>query len=70
MFDDAHGMLQRHSAVFRGSVRDSFGASIETDVLYPLCREIELLRSMHDEFLRQSLCIGQVLTEARSMTCV
>jgi hypothetical protein len=68
MFDDVFGMVQQCTESFRGSVRDTFGASIVADVLDPIRDEIGLLRSFNEEVLRQSLSVGQVLREARSLT--
>lgn len=67
MFDDAFGMVELCAETFRGGVHDAFGASIIADVLDPIRNEIGLLRSFHDEFQRHSLCVEQVLQEARSL---
>ncbi len=66
MFDDVYGMVEQCTEVFRGGVRDAFGASIIADVLDPIRNQIGLLRSFHEEFQRQSLNIEQVLQEARA----
>jgi hypothetical protein len=52
---------------FRGGVRDSFGASIITDVLEPILMEIDSLRSFNEEFKRHVFNIDQVLEEARAI---
>lgn len=66
MFDDVYGMAEQCVGTFRDSVKDSFGSSIVADVLDPICSEIGLLRSFHEEITRQSLNIEQVLQEARA----
>ena len=48
-------------------VRDSFGASIITDVLEPILMEIDSLRSLNEEFKRHAFNIDQVLEEARAI---
>lgn len=68
MFDDVFGMVQQCAETFRGSVRDAFGASIMADVLDPIQDQIGLLRCLNEEVQHQSLSVGQVLQEARSMT--
>lgn len=68
MFDDVFGMVEQCTDTFRGSVRDTFGASIIADVLDPIRDQIGLLRSINEDFQRQSLAIGQILQEARSLT--
>ncbi len=68
MFDDVFGMVEQCTDTFRGSVRDTFGASIIADVLDPIRDQIGLLRSFNEDFQRQSLAIGQILQETRSMT--
>jgi hypothetical protein len=67
MFDDVYGMAGRCAENFRSSVRDSFGASILSDVLDPICNEIGMLRAFQDDYQRQSLHIQQALQEARSL---
>lgn len=68
MFDDVFGMVEKYTDTFRSSVRDSFGASIITDVLDPIRDQIVLVRSVSEEFQRESLAIRQALHEASSMT--
>lgn len=67
MFDDVFGMMTLFAQNFRGEVRDSFGASIMTDVLDPILKEIDSLRVFSEEFQRQALNIDQVLEEARAI---
>jgi hypothetical protein len=52
---------------FRGGVRDSFGASIITDVLDPILKEIDSLRVFNEEFQRQALNIDRALEDARTI---
>ena len=68
MFDDVFGLIERCAETFRGGVRDSFGASINADVLEPITNKIGMLRVFHEDYLRHSLNIGLVLQEARSIT--
>ena len=67
VFDDVFGMMSLCTENFRGGVRDSFGASIITDVLEPILMEIDSLRAFSEEFQRHALRIDQVLEEARSI---
>jgi hypothetical protein len=67
MFDDVFGMVEQCTETFRGSVRDTFGASIINDVLEPIRNEIVLLRSFHEESQRYSLNVEQLLQDARSL---
>lgn len=50
VFDDVFGMMSLCTENFRGGVRDSFGASIITDVLEPILMEIDSFRSFNEEF--------------------
>lgn len=65
IFDDAFGMGTLCAANFRDGVRDSFGASMITDVLDPILKEIYSLRNFNEEFQRQALNIDRVLEDAR-----
>ena len=67
VFDDAFGMISVCTEDFRCGVRDTFGASIITDVLEPILMEIDSLRAFNEEFQRHSLNIDQVLEEARAI---
>ena len=67
VFDDVFGMMLLCTENFRGGVRDSFGASIMTDVLEPILMDIDSLRAFNDEFQRHALNIDQVLEEARAI---
>jgi hypothetical protein len=67
VFDDVFGMISLCTENFRGGVRDSFGASIITDVLEPILMEIDSLRSFNEEFKRHAFNIDQVLEEARAI---
>lgn len=67
VFDDVFGMMSLCTETFRGGVRDSFGASILTDVLEPILKEIDSLRAFNEEFQRHALNIDQVLEEARAI---
>lgn len=66
MFNDVFGMMGQCSETFRNSVNDAFGSSIVSDILEPIQNEINMLRSFHEEFQRQSLDLEQVLQELRS----
>jgi hypothetical protein len=67
VFDDVFGMMTLCTENFQGGVRDSFGASIITDVLDPILKEIDSLRVFNEEFQRQADNIVQVLEEARAI---
>lgn len=67
MFDDAFGMTTMCAGSFRDSVVDEFGASIVTDVLEPILGEIDSLRSLNADFLRQAMQIDRLLDEARAI---
>lgn len=67
MFDDVLGLMTLCAENFRGGVRDSFGASIITDVLDPILKEIDSLRVFNEEFQRQALNIDRVLEDARTI---
>ena len=67
VFDDVFGMMSLCTENFRGGVRDSFGASIMTDVLEPILMEIDSLRAFNEEFKRQAFNIDQILEEARAI---
>lgn len=65
MFDEVFGMATQCTGKFCDGVRDPFGASIVTDVLDPMLKEIDSLRIFNDTFQHQSLSIDQTLSEAR-----
>lgn len=67
MFDEVFGMATLCAGNFHEGVRDSFGASIITDVLDPILKEIDSLRIFNEEFQRQALNIDQVLEESRAI---
>ena len=67
VFDDVFGMMTLCTETFRGGARDSFGASIMTDVLEPILMEIDSLRAFNEEFKRHAIDIDQVLEEARAI---
>ena len=67
VFDDVFGMMTLCTEDFRSGVRDSFGASIMTDVLEPILMEIDSLRAFNEEFQRHAFNIDQVLEEARAI---
>lgn len=67
IFDDVLGLAVLCIGNFSDGVRDSFGASIVTDVLDPICEEIGALRTFNEEFQRQSLNINHVLDQARAI---
>ena len=67
MFDEAFGMATRSTEEFCDGVRDSFGASMRTDVLDPILKEIDALREFNQEFQRQSLRIDQLLEQTRQI---
>jgi hypothetical protein len=67
MFDDVLGMATLCAASFRDGVRDAFGASIAADVLEPILKEIESLRTFNAEFQRQALGIETTLADARGI---
>lgn len=66
MFDEVFDMARQCECNFRDGVRDSFGLSVVSEILEPICREIASLRSFHDDFQRQSVNIEQILEETRS----
>lgn len=67
MFDEVLGMATLCSATFRDGVRDTFGASLAADVLDPILKEIDSLRTFNAEFQRQALGIDATLAEARGI---
>ena len=67
MFDDTLRMAALCSEHFRDGVRDSFGASMISDVLDPILKEIDSLREFNEEFQRQALDIDRVLEQARTI---
>ena len=67
MFDDVYELAGRCTEMFRDGVRDSFGASIVTEVLDPIQNGIGMLRAFHAEYQHQTIDIQQVLEEARSL---
>lgn len=67
MFDEALGMATMCSTTFRDGVRDAFGASLAADVLDPILKEIDSLRTFNAEFQRQALGIDATLAEARGI---
>ena len=68
MFNDVFGMMTLCEENFRDGVRDSFGASIITDVLDPILKEIDSLRVFNEEFQRQALNIDLFLEDARTIS--
>jgi hypothetical protein len=67
VFDDVLGMAMLCTDNFRDVVQDSFGASMITDVLAPIRKQIDSLRVFNEEFQRQALNIDRVLEEARAI---
>ena len=67
MFDNALGMATRCVEDFSGVVRDSFGASIITDVLEPILKELDSLRAFNEAFQQQAINIDRVLEDARTI---
>jgi hypothetical protein len=67
VFDNSFGIMTLYVENFRGGVRDSFGASIITDVLDPILKEIDSLRVFNEEFQRQALNIDRALEDARTI---
>lgn len=67
MFDEVLGMATLCASTFRDGVRDAFGASLTADVLDPILKEVDALRTCHAEFQRQALSIDTVLADARAI---
>jgi len=67
IFDDVFGLVARCAGNFKDGVRDSFGASIVTDVLDPILREIGALRAFNEGFQQQSINIDHALNEVRAI---
>ena len=67
MFDNTLRMATLCAENFRDGVRDSFGASMISDVLDPILKEIDSLREFNEEFQRQALDIDRVLEQARTI---
>ena len=67
VFDDIFRVMTLCAENFRGGVHDSFGASIITDILDPILKEIDSLRVFSDEFQRQALSVDQVLEDTRTI---
>jgi hypothetical protein len=66
MFDDVLGMATSCVDNFRSCAHDAFCTSIVDDVLSPILNEIVLLRSLSEEFHRESLEVEKFLQEAHS----
>ena len=67
MFNDVSGMAGQCAGNFSGCVHDAFGASIISDVLDPVLKELSMLRSFGEEFQKLSMEVDQILQEARSL---
>ena len=67
MFDDVFRSAALCTENFRDGVRDSFGASMISDALDPILKEIDSLRHFNEEFQRQALNVDRVLEEARAI---
>jgi hypothetical protein len=67
MFDDVFRTAALCTENFRDGVRDSFGASMISDALDPILKEIDSLRHFNEEFQRQALNVDRVLQEARAI---
>lgn len=67
MFDEVFGMATLSTENFRDVVRDTFGASIVSDVLDPILKEIDSLRIFNAAFQQQSLSIDQILADVRML---
>ena len=67
MFDDVFRSAALCTENFRDGVRDSFGASMISDALNPILKEIDSLRHFNEEFQRQALNVDRVLEEARAI---
>lgn len=67
LFDEVFATTRRSADHFQDGVRDPFGASIVTDVLEPIIREIDSLRGATAEFQRSAHQIDQLLIDARGM---
>lgn len=65
MFDEVFGMATLCAENFREGVRDTFGASIDTDVLEPILKELNSLRIFNAAFQQQSQNIDRILADVR-----
>jgi hypothetical protein len=66
MFDEVFGMAALCTGNFREGVRDMFGASIVTDVLDPILKDVDSLRIFNAAFTEQSRSIDRTLADART----
>jgi hypothetical protein len=69
LFDGTLGLALRSTEDFREGVRDSFGASIDAEVLVPILENIKSLRGLNEEFRRQAFTIDNIMEEARAIQC-
>ena len=67
MFEDVFEMASSCTEKFRNGVRDAFGASIVSEALEPILKEINSLRRLNAEIEGQVRNIDQVLEEARAI---
>ncbi|GAB4137616.1 hypothetical protein [Thermopirellula anaerolimosa] len=67
LFDDVRGIAVQCAEEFCSGVRDAFGASMIRDILDPILKEIDALRTFNEEFQRHSVSIATLLEEARSI---
>jgi hypothetical protein len=65
LFDEVFATTRRCADHFQDGVRDPFGASIVIDVLEPIIREVDSLRSASAEFQRNARQVDQLLVDAR-----
>lgn len=67
MFDDVMGLMKVCAGKFNEGVADAFSSSIVAEVLTPILKDIDSLRSFSEGYQRQVLIIDGILEEAQTL---
>lgn len=67
MFDDVMGLMKVCAGKFNEGVTDAFSSSIIAEVLTPILKDIDSLRSFSEGYQRQVLIIDGILEEAQTL---
>lgn len=65
MFDDVMGLMKVCAGRFNEGAPDAFASSIVAEVLTPILKDIDSLRSFNKGYQRQVLIIDGILEEAQ-----
>lgn len=65
MFDDVMGLMKVCTGRFTEGATDAFASSIVAEVLTPILKDIDSLRSFSEGYQRQVLIIDGILEEAQ-----